>query len=134
MTACAACKTEFQPRRSTARYCGDRCRKAASRGTTGGGLRSFLSVTGHPPTSRPFELCHVTLTSPARRESKRLGRRIVPDEKWPGMYRIRRPDGSLSVMVNLTRAKDALLDYEATKALSAWLPSPPERSRGHQED
>jgi hypothetical protein len=49
------------------------------------------------------------------------------------MYRIRRPDGSLSVMVNLTRAKDALLDYEATKALSAWLPSPPERSRGHQE-
>jgi hypothetical protein len=50
------------------------------------------------------------------------------------MYRIRRPDGSLSVMVNLTRAKDALLDYEATKALSAWLPSPPERSRGHQED
>ena len=50
------------------------------------------------------------------------------------MYRIRRPDGSLSVMVNRLRAKDALLDYEATKALSAWLPSPPERSRGHQED
>ena len=50
------------------------------------------------------------------------------------MYRIRRPDGSLSVMVNLTRAKDALLDYEAAKALSAWLPTPPECSRSHQED
>jgi hypothetical protein len=33
---------------------------------------------------------------------------IVPDAKWPGMYRLRLPDGSLSVMVNLTRAKDAL--------------------------
>jgi hypothetical protein len=28
---------------------------------------------------------------------------IVPDAKWPGMYRVVRPDGSLSEMVNLTR-------------------------------
>jgi hypothetical protein len=106
MTACAACKTEFQPRRSTARYCGDRCRKAASREASRGGPRSFLSVTGHPPTSRPFEPSHVTLTSPVRRESERLDRRIVPDEKWTGMFRIRLADGSLSVIINLTRAKD----------------------------
>jgi hypothetical protein len=34
--------------------------------------------------------------------------RIVPDAKWPNMYRIRLPGGGLSDMVNLTRAKDAL--------------------------
>jgi hypothetical protein len=33
---------------------------------------------------------------------------IVPDERFPGMYRLKRTDGSLSDMVNLTRAKDAL--------------------------
>jgi hypothetical protein len=33
---------------------------------------------------------------------------IVHHAKWPGMYRLSLPDGSLSVMVNLTRAKDAL--------------------------
>jgi hypothetical protein len=33
---------------------------------------------------------------------------IVPDERFPGMYRLKRTDGSLSDMVNLTRVKDAL--------------------------
>ena len=33
---------------------------------------------------------------------------IVPDAVWPGMYRLRFPDGRLSDMVNLTRARDAL--------------------------
>jgi hypothetical protein len=33
---------------------------------------------------------------------------IMPDEKWPGMYRLKRADGSLSDMVNLTRAGDTL--------------------------
>jgi hypothetical protein len=32
---------------------------------------------------------------------------VVPDEEWPAMYRIRRPDGTLTDMVNLTRARDA---------------------------
>jgi hypothetical protein len=34
--------------------------------------------------------------------------RLVPDERHPGMYRLRLPDGRLSDMVNLTRARDAL--------------------------
>jgi len=34
---------------------------------------------------------------------------VVPDERFPGMYRLKRTDGSLSDMVNLTRAKDALI-------------------------
>jgi hypothetical protein len=31
---------------------------------------------------------------------------IEPDAKWPGMWRVRHPDGT-SDMVNLSRAKDA---------------------------
>ena len=33
-----------------------------------------------------------------------------PDPKWPGMYRLRLPDGSLTNMANLTRIKDALAE------------------------
>jgi hypothetical protein len=32
---------------------------------------------------------------------------IIPDEHWPGMWRVKAPDGQLSDMVNLTRACDA---------------------------
>lgn len=35
---------------------------------------------------------------------------IVPDTTFPGMYRLKRTDGTLSDMVNLTRAKDALAE------------------------
>jgi hypothetical protein len=40
------------------------------------------------------------------RVSRRLPAHVVPDGAYPGMYRVRRPDGSLSDMVNLTRAAD----------------------------
>jgi hypothetical protein len=42
-----------------------------------------------------------------------LDPRIVADPGWPGMHRVRRPDGSLTDMVNLTRAKDALQAWGA---------------------
>jgi hypothetical protein len=32
---------------------------------------------------------------------------VVPDPDWPKMYRVRHPDGSLSDVVNLSRARDA---------------------------
>jgi hypothetical protein len=32
---------------------------------------------------------------------------VVPDARWPGMWRISWPDGQLSDMANLTRIKDA---------------------------
>ena len=35
------------------------------------------------------------------------GYTVVPESDWPKMYRVRRPDGSLTDMVNLTRARDA---------------------------
>ena len=46
----------------------------------------------------------------------RLGRgrklvSIVQDEKYPQMWRVRRPDGTLTDMVNRTRAKDAAIAY-----------------------
>jgi hypothetical protein len=43
-----------------------------------------------------------------RRKPLNLDPRIAPDAKWPAMFRLRLPDGSLSDKVNLTRAKDAL--------------------------
>jgi hypothetical protein len=32
---------------------------------------------------------------------------VIPDDRWPGMYRLHWPDGQVSDIVNLTRAKDA---------------------------
>ena len=40
----------------------------------------------------------------------RLIGQVVPDGKYPRMWRVKRPDGSLSDMVNLTRAKDAAVN------------------------
>ena len=42
---------------------------------------------------------------------RRTGFAVVPDTKWPGMYRVRTPDGGLSDMVNLSRAKDAAIRW-----------------------
>jgi hypothetical protein len=40
---------------------------------------------------------------------------IVPDERFPGMYRLKRSDSSLSDMVNLTRAGDALAEIRGRR-------------------
>jgi hypothetical protein len=45
---------------------------------------------------------------PATPKKRILPPDIFPDAKWPGMYRLRLPNGRLSDMVNLTRAKDAV--------------------------
>ena len=34
---------------------------------------------------------------------------LIPDPSYPGMYRFRLPDGRLSGMTNLARAKEALI-------------------------
>jgi hypothetical protein len=41
------------------------------------------------------------------RAGRRLLSAIEPDAEWPGMWRVRLPDGRLSDMANRTRAKDA---------------------------
>jgi hypothetical protein len=48
-----------------------------------------------------------------------LSHTVVPDPEWPKMYRVRRPDGSLTDMVNLIRAGDA------ARALAESLASNP---------
>src|SRR5262249_53018383 len=52
---------------------------------------------------------------------------IVPDERFPGMYRLKRTDGSLSDMVNLTRAKDALAAMPPPAADGLDIPQCPPR-------
>ena len=42
-----------------------------------------------------------------RLNSGRLLATIEPDAKWAAMFRVRLPDGQLTDMANLTRAKDA---------------------------
>jgi hypothetical protein len=46
--------------------------------------------------------------------SNRLNARLIPDTTYPGMWRVQWPDGRLSDMVNLTRAKDAIACFEET--------------------
>ena len=42
------------------------------------------------------------------------GYSITPDTKYPSMWRVRYPDGSLSDIVNLTRARDGALGPPTT--------------------
>src|SRR6516225_5796270 len=51
---------------------------------------------------------------------------VEPDSKYPGMCRIRFPDGGLSDMVNLTRAKDAASAFALRSLNSAPQETPPD--------
>ena len=76
-------------------------------------VQAILSVTGTQETDNRPSAASVTLISqqpPASKAAPKLDPRIVPDAQWAGMYRIRRPDGTLTDMVNLTRAKEALVE------------------------
>jgi hypothetical protein len=123
--ACQNCGRTLASRRSTARYCGGACRTAAQRKRDRGlpverAPRlvarlpcASLALQAPPVLSPAHNSADVTLTRQqiwASKSAQKLDRRIVPDAKWPGMYRLRLPDGSLTDMVNLTRAKDALAE------------------------
>jgi hypothetical protein len=109
------------------RYCSDTCRKLASKER-----RVPLQPSPAPPLQPSLEASKEalgtiplsTVTSVASAldvsmgyEGPKSGRAplqmtfrrgvVVPDPDWPGMYRVSKPDGSLSDMVNLTRARDA---------------------------
>jgi hypothetical protein len=107
-----------------ARYCSDTCRKLASKvrraalQPSPGGAENGSKPHGRPDvlstvTSAKNSVVTSTPCEPrksGRAPPEKLDPRIVPDDRWPGMYRVRRPDDSLSDMVNLTRAKDALAE------------------------
>ena len=102
MTTCRHCHQPFTPKRSTARFCGPTCRVAGHRRPAAPARGAILSVTGHPTTRPTISGRDVTLRKPD------LPAGIVPDDRWPGMYRIRLPGGGLSDMFNLTWAKEHL--------------------------
>jgi len=52
--------------------------------------------------------------------SKLMPVKLMQDEKWPQMWRVLHPNGTISDMVNLTRAKDA-----AVSVALAVLNKPP---------
>jgi hypothetical protein len=98
------------------RYCSATCRKMASK------ARQASPKIGPKPLSAATPLSGVTSVSSApmismsyeQQKSARPalqmtfgGYAVVLDADWPKMYRVRRPDGSLTDMVNLSRARDA---------------------------
>jgi hypothetical protein len=119
-----------------ARYCSDTCRKLASKARRPTPQQPSPGEAGnrsktHPGPQVLSTVTNITVSSDISKAYKgeksgraspkkpALDQRIVPDGKWSGMYRIRRPDGSLSDMVNLTWAKDALRSLDERR--QSWV-------------
>jgi hypothetical protein len=79
--------------RTHARFCSPAHRRAAHRARNPDPRRVRARFLGAVDAKKPAAAVYVA---------------IVPDERFPGTYRLKRTDGTLSDMVNLTRAKDAL--------------------------
>jgi hypothetical protein len=67
------------------------------------------------PTRSPRKAVHALSgaagSPPTRRSAKpALDPRIIPDTQYDGLYWVRLPSGGLFGPVNLTRAKEALLE------------------------
>ncbi len=67
------------------------------------------------------------INAPARGPGALTSATIVPDTVHAKMYRIHYPDGTLSDMVNLTRAKDALWSFVSLSQQSAEQPEQGDR-------
>jgi hypothetical protein len=102
------------------RYCSDTCRKLASKARVT--IEEIRPVEASVTIDSTTPLSTVTGVSNSvdismGHEGPNSGRAspkmdfggfvVVPDPDWPKMYRVRRPDGSLTDMVNLARARDA---------------------------
>ena len=86
------------------RFCGSACKQAAYHSRNAKAEKVAPGSYTHAAETWPLE--HIETIGKIRT----VDRRIVPDAIYPGMYRIRLSDGSLTDMVNLTRAKDAVRD------------------------
>jgi hypothetical protein len=133
-TNCAACRKAFEPstysnqhraasggdaKRLPATYCSNRCRQAAYRRRTEGCPDTHAVHGGTGVSVRYSDVSAPTLPGAVTRApDASLGRRypggvsVVADGTYPGMYRVRMPDGSLTDMVNRARA------WEAARMLS----------------
>src|SRR5262249_59255024 len=108
---CHTCHRPFTPQRSTARFCSPRCRVAAQRARDRG---TPIRVAATRPSVAADAVLSVTATvemsegqKPQSVTLRRLDPRIIPDEHWPGMYRIRRPDRTPTHTVHLSTAQEA---------------------------
>jgi hypothetical protein len=63
--------------------------------------------------SKPFHKVTVPKNGHARQPLSTRAGKILPDAKWPGMWRVQWRSGRLSDMVNYTRAADALREASA---------------------
>jgi hypothetical protein len=123
---CANCERAFTPAlrrivsRQEQRFCSARCRVASHRKGQPEAVRAIVErVTPelrelHSPTDvtrlRGPDLSGTKTAIRRARPALQMtfgGYAIVPDLEWSCMYRIRRPDGSLTDMANLSRARDA---------------------------
>jgi hypothetical protein len=67
------------------------------------------------------------LTAP----NDRVVARVLPDDRWPKMYRVVLPNGFVSDLVNLTRAKDAALSLAAKMSTHSPPEAPPIAQNGN---
>jgi hypothetical protein len=119
MTTCSHCGAPFQPLRRSARFCRPTCRVAAHRKTGCNANSAAHTPAQPPPASQNGSRVHSARPEPKNVSAATKHLSVtqrhdafasIPDARWPGMYRIRRPDGTLTDMVNLTRARDALAE------------------------
>jgi hypothetical protein len=94
---CDQCGKPLPPTaRRHARFCSPAHRAAHHRSSIAGRLPRVRFLTGagrdNPSAMAPYVA-------------------IVPDTAFPGMYRLKRTDGSFSDMLNLTRARDPLAQF-----------------------
>lgn len=76
----------------------------AAKTGSGTGIRAPAALRGRSYDTNDLMWDGMTLR---QRKGGRVMATIEPDSTWPGMWRVRMPDGHLTDMVNLTRAKDA---------------------------
>jgi hypothetical protein len=92
-------------RRKVARYCSNACRQAAYRERAARKRNKLAAGT--------YTLAAVTASKikledqGAARVKKTTELPILPDARYPTMFRVQLPDGTVTDMVNLTRANDA---------------------------
>ena len=119
--ACSQCGRTVPRRARQQRFCSTRCRNQAKNRNRS--RKAFLAPARHPTLGgepNPPEKAN-KINALQGRESRpsNLQKRdfrlpvdlptgIVPDKRWPGMYRVRLADGSFSDMLNLARAKDVV--------------------------
>src|SRR5262249_47559755 len=92
-TTCRICGKPLTGYRPHARFCSPADRPACQRRSA-------------PNKAHPVRFLTCRACDRASESARYVS--TVPDARFPGMYRLKRTDGTLTDMVNLTRARDAL--------------------------